>query len=166
LAAETSLWAVLRRTSASSRAWAEVMPEARRVFRRSSARVDWSRAWLGGARGFLGRHQAVADRGLVELDQHVAALDRLAVLLQHLQDHGRDFGAQVGLAFRLDRAGDHRAGSQRIALHRQHVFRRHQQLDGLAVLLGVGLRSRSVRLGGFLAAFAAGGERRGDGKDE
>ena len=90
-------------------------------------------------------------------------LDRLAVFLQHLQDDGRDFGAQVGAALGLDRAGDDGAGRQRIALHRQHVFR-SQHLQACHPCLASACAAPSAWR--VLVAFAAGGQRRGNGKDE
>ncbi len=91
---------------------------------------------LGGARGLLGRAQAIADRGVVEAHQQIALAHRLAVFLQHLQHDGRDFGAQVGALLRLDRAGDDRALRLVGRAQRDEVFGRQQQGLGSGRLLG------------------------------
>jgi len=64
------------------------------------------------------------------------------------------------LAFRLDRARDDGAGSERVALHGQHVLGCHQQLHGLR------LRCGAFRFGGILGAFAARAERGGNGEQD
>jgi hypothetical protein len=113
----------------------------------------------GGALGFVGRHQAVADRGLVELDQHVAALDRLAIFLEHLQHHGRDFGAQVGRRSGWIEPVITGPEASALLCTVSTSSGATSSWTGL-VLLAVGLGGRGIRLGGFLGLLAAGGQGR------
>ncbi len=72
---------------------------------------------FGGARRSFGSGQAVADRGLVETHEQIAALHRIAVLLEHREHHGGNFRAQVGASLGLDRTGDRWPGGQRAVAH-------------------------------------------------
>ena len=80
-----------------------------------------------GPHSFVGRRQAVADGGVVQPHQQVAAAHGLAVFLQHLLHDGADLGAQVGAAFRLHRPRDDGPGGQQAERQRAQVFGRQQQ---------------------------------------
>ena len=140
-AAASSLCALLRRTSASSSACTEVMPWRAASSGARTWRSACSKRLRRRARRRLGRAQAVADRGVVQAHQQIAAAHRLAVFLQHLQHHGRHLGAQVGALLRLDRAGDDRARAGR---------RRAQRARSS------GDNSRVLAAAAFLAASGAG----------
>ncbi len=106
------------------------------------------------AAGRLGGGERVADRRVVQAHQQVAAPDVVAVLLEDLQDHRIDLGAQVGAPLRLHRPGDGRAGGQCAVLHHMDVFGGDEQRRARGGLL---VRRR---------ALAAGGERKRQHEDE
>ena len=80
------------------------MPEPRSVCHALELALGLLVGLGGGAAGRFGRGEPVADGGVVQAHQQVAAAHGVAVLLQHLQDDGGDFGAQVGAALGLDRS--------------------------------------------------------------
>ena len=123
-----SLCAVLRRTSASSSACAEVMPGAAQ---RLHALAAGARPGRGLARRRARLPAADMQASRIEVSSRRTSrsplLHRLAVLLEHLQHHGRDLGAQVGAALGLDRAGDDGARHQGARAQHQHVLGADQQ---------------------------------------
>jgi hypothetical protein len=102
----------------------------------------------GDALGLLRRHQAVTNGGVVQPHQQVAAPHGLAVFLEHRQHDGRDFGAQVGAAVRLDGAGDQRPGGDAAGPQRDHVFRGDQQAGRGSGRGGFGGAPLATRQGG------------------
>ena len=105
-AASRSLCALLRRTSASSSLLGRHHARGAQRLQTLELALGLVERLGGRARGPPGGFKRVADRGVVQAHEQVAALDRVAVLLEHLQHHGRHLGAQVGAPLGLHRTGN------------------------------------------------------------